>query len=379
MNVLAGRTTSDDLDLKHNYNLELISSQSHRNQHTRNMSVSTITSALSSLDTAEIAQSEPTCPGTWIKWSPGSIWTSYPYFQHEVCNVGWRPIAWSAERQEICLRAQNCKLDASDVDGGPCNACRWVEHSARFRQCIERAEHAQKHTPWAYLTAEQLHALMKKMVDKIKRLETQVTFFICPMSVITRINGIDKLANEKRRNKVLLKKLDDGKRILMLLASEDVVGLSRLLTVALNRGTSITAILDLLHRAIEGLYSPRGGFTTRQLDVSFLTEALGGSRLLYALQKALGLASSSTVRRHHKIPRLLPSIGEPSSDEINANISAFLDPNVKPPPPLLPSGARPGNVAMIDDISLESKCRYCGRRDAVMGLCPNIPVMLILA
>ena len=155
----------------------------------------------------------------------------------------------------------------------------------------------------------------------------------------------------------------------MMLSSNDVAGLRRLLGAAHRRGASPTKICSLLERAIAGLYRPRGGFVKRDFDIAFLVKAIGGPRLLYALGKSHGLASWRTVGRHIKIPRLIPSIGIPSADEINHNISSFFNPDVKPPLDCPPSGCLPGNVMMFDGIALEARCRYCPERDKILGLC----------
>ena len=72
-------------------------------------------------------------------------------------------------------------------------------------------------------------------------------------------------------------------------------------------------------------------------------KAIGGPRLLYALSKSHGFASWRTVKRHIKIPKLIPSVGIPSADEINCNISLFFDPDVKPPLDNPLNGCLPGN------------------------------------
>lgn len=151
----------------------------------------------------------------------------------------------------------------------------------------------------------------------------------------------------------------------MLIGSKDIAGLRRLITTALKRGTSPKAIVEILERALANLYSSRGGFTKRDLDISFLVKAIGGPRLLYALQKSHGLASVSTVHRRNKIPQLLASVGEPSPNEFNANLSTFLHPSIKPPPKsnLLP------NIIMVDGVALDTKCRYCTKRNIILGLC----------
>jgi hypothetical protein len=145
----------------------------------------------------------------------------------------------------------------------------------------------------------------------------------------------------------------------MMLSSNDVAGLHRLLGAAHRRGASPAKICSLLKHAVAGLYRPQGGFVKCDLDIAFLVKAISGPRLLYALGKSHGLASWRTVKHHIKIPKLLPSVGIPSTDEINHNISSFFDPDVKPPLDCPPSRYLPGNVMMFDGIALETRCHYC--------------------
>lgn len=154
-----------------------------------------------------------------------------------------------------------------------------------------------------------------------------------------------------------------------MLATNDIPGLRRILTVMARRGASPNALIAILERARDGLYTARGGFNKRDMDLSFLVKSIGGPKLLYALQKSHGLASVSTVKRNNRIPRLVSSIGVPTMEEINANIHSFFDPDIKPPPVQRPGIALPGNILMIDGVALETKCRYCPIRDSILGLC----------
>ena len=97
-------------------------------------------------------------------------------------------------------------------------------------------------------------------------------------------------------------------------------------------------------------------------------KAIGGPRLLYALQKSYGFPLEPTICRRQKIPHLLSAISTPSKEENDQNISTFLNPAIKPPP-LLVNGVIPGNVVMFDGVALEEKCRYCPERNQIMGLC----------
>ncbi|KAJ6603661.1 hypothetical protein B0H10DRAFT_2315727 [Mycena sp. CBHHK59/15] len=155
----------------------------------------------------------------------------------------------------------------------------------------------------------------------------------------------------------------------MLLASDDVPGLRRILVAALKRGASPQVIYSLLERAIAGLFTARGGFTDRDLDIAFLVKSIGGPRLLYALQKSHGLASRSTVMHSQTIPRLQASIGIPTQEEINVNISTLLNPLIKPPPANLGHDKQVGHAVLFDGVALETKCRYCPQRNAILGIC----------
>ena len=107
---------------------------------------------------------------------------------------------------------------------------------------------------------------------------------------------------------------------MMLIASQEVAGLRRLIAAALRGGHSAQAIVTLIQRSIDGLYTPRGGFSNQDLDIAFLVKAIGGQRLLYALQKSHGLASETIIQHKLQIPRLLPSIGEPTPDDLIKNL-----------------------------------------------------------
>ncbi|KAF8150850.1 hypothetical protein B0H34DRAFT_785029 [Crassisporium funariophilum] len=97
-------------------------------------------------------------------------------------------------------------------------------------------------------------------------------------------------------------------------------------------------------------YQKNGGNNQKSANTS--------PQLLYSLNKSHGFASTMTVQQCTQIPRLLPSMGIPSAEEMRKNMTSFLEPSVKPPPPQSPSGKIPGNILMFDGVALESKCHY---------------------
>ena len=102
--------------------------------------------------------------------------------------------------------------------------------------------------------------------------------------------------------------------------------------------------------------------------ISLLVKSIGGPWLLYVLQKSQGFASWRTVGWPYRIPRLLPSIGIPSANEINNNIASFFDLSAKPQPTPTQNGCLLGNIVMIDGIALETRYHYCHKHNSILGL-----------
>jgi hypothetical protein len=116
-----------------------------------------------------------------------------------------------------------------------------------------------------------------------------------------------QLKNDKRKLVRLQKRVHDHQRILMLLSQNKIAGVSHLLATALQKGVSLEIIGMRLQLAISGSYSPHSGWSDREYDIAFLVKAIGGPRLLYAMQQAEGYPSLSTLRRRKPIPELVVS------------------------------------------------------------------------
>jgi hypothetical protein len=164
------------------------------------------------------------------------------------------------------------------------------------------------------------------------------------------------------------KELTDFKRLVMLLGSQDVPGLRRIMAGIVKRQNSPDATLNLLERAISSSYSPRGNFSRRDIDLAFYVKSLGGPQLLFAMEKACGYASVSTVRRQANVPFVLASSEIPSLAEIHTNILSQLAPSVRPPLEMSAGwSSLPGNSIMFDDVGVDPKVRYCVKRDLMLG------------
>ncbi|KIM86980.1 hypothetical protein PILCRDRAFT_4223 [Piloderma croceum F 1598] len=306
------------------------------------------TSFISLLTNSVITETFP-CPGVNVPWAPGSIWATYPYQLHATDSIGWKPVSFIEDTNSISIHADNC-AGSSTNKKLPCRSCESLPQSLKFSDFIGQATEASKFTNCDYLDSQQLKALLEKLSDTCCELQK-------------------KLSNAKSHAAITGRKIADHKWILMLLSPNDIAGLHHLLATALRQGASALTICGILDCAISGLYSPQSGFIKHDLDIALLVKSIGGPCLLYSLQKSQGFASWKTVGCHHNIPRLLPSIGIPSADEISSNISSFFDLSAKPQPTSAQNGFLPGNIVTVDEIALETRCRYCPKHDSILGLC----------
>ena len=139
--------------------------------------------------------------------------------------------------------------------------------------------------------------------------------------------------------------------------------MSQVLHVALKNGSSPTAIISKFCLALENKYTPHPGIDERALDLGYLVKAIGGPRLLFALNRSLALPSYRTIGRHRKVPQLIPAVLAPSADEATTTISTFF--NTQERPLTTPAG----HSILIDGVALEERCRFLRASNSIVGLC----------
>lgn len=145
-------------------------------------------------------------------------------------------------------------------------------------------------------------------------------------------------------------------------ADGNVPRMQRLVQVALKQGLSAEAIIERIALALQGLYTVKS-FTEGEVDLTKLIRVFGGNRAVYALAKALGLPSNSTVYKLAQTPPVLPSPAAPKASEILANIRTFFGAETE-------NGCRPKALhqAQIDGIHLAQRVRYHKRSNTMLGL-----------
>ncbi|THH26610.1 hypothetical protein EUX98_g7582 [Antrodiella citrinella] len=114
----------------------------------------------------------PKCQGILVRWSAGSVWADYPYLQHEERTWPWVPIGWENENW-LRLRATACK-NWAEGDEDNCVSCRAVPSSRQYMNFLSRAKDGvRSHTPWAYLTGNQMKAMLGKLTTDFRQLSVK--------------------------------------------------------------------------------------------------------------------------------------------------------------------------------------------------------------
>jgi len=166
-----------------------------------------------------------------------------------------------------------------------------------------------------------------------------------------------------KRIQQLTRKLDDYERLCYHISISDYKNVNLVLRASIKNGSSPSTMVAKLQLAIEREYTPRPGVDEQALDVGYLVKAIGGPRLLFALNRFFSLPSYRTIGRHRTVPQLIPSILSPTYLEISKNISTFFDPKERPVPSIA------GHSLLIDGVALEEKCRWLRSTNSVIGLC----------
>ena len=157
----------------------------------------------------------------------------------------------------------------------------------------------------------------------------------------------------------LRKPMDAHKKLVLLLSKHDIPRVRQLINVQVRDGRSISRILKLVERAINGTYSARdyGGL---DLDRAELCKLIGGSRLLFAMGKSSGFASGTTLKRRRPLPNFIISWDSNVYDEtVHENMTNFVVSRVEP--------TRSAQTLMIDDLNMEARLRPSEYHSHVLG------------
>jgi hypothetical protein len=156
--------------------------------------------------------------------------------------------------------------------------------------------------------------------------------------------------------------MSDQKRLVMALSTCDVPRLSTLLRVAAKQRVGPNEMIRRIREAADTLrgYNVKS-FSVTEKKLMRCMKRVAGRKGVYAMSKALGLPSASTIRASKPL-RLLPSVAAPKAAEIGTNIF-FGDTSVNA------SFRNAGHSLMIDGVHLSQRACWHRPTNQIIGLC----------
>lgn len=92
----------------------------------------------------------------------------------------------------------------------------------------------------------------------------------------------------------ICKALSLHKKLLVRLSTDEISNVRQLLAQALQKGSSPSAIISKVQRALEGKFHSRS-YSDTQVDLAILVLRIGGQSLLHAMHKGAGLPGITFV------------------------------------------------------------------------------------
>jgi hypothetical protein len=141
--------------------------------------------------------------------------------------------------------------------------------------------------------------------------------------------------------------IDVHKQMLMALSSQHIPCIDQVLRVGFRHGAGIHSMLELIKKAAEGTYHPKGFDEEDDLQ-ALLFLHLGSAHVVDIAHHIFGTPSVSTIRTCTSIPQILASPSFPTQYEIEHNIAATFEGLLE----LLGQKSHHA-VIMFDEISIE--------------------------
>ncbi|KAJ8508387.1 hypothetical protein ONZ45_g9334 [Pleurotus djamor] len=286
------------------------------------------------------------CPGGLIDWGPGDIFTKFPW-QILARQDSGVTLAHAESRQGnglIYLRSTQCD-PTIDTGGEVCQLCAEIGSTKFLKRAEERArlEKTSDHLNTEYLTHAQAKTRLFEKAETILGLR-------------------QKLYQQDKSSIVLHRKLDDNKRFISALASGDVPRIQHLIASGIRNNKSVNTMYAELQSKIVTMRSSKQ-FNQTDLDLARLVQHLGGRKLLFALNKALGIPSVTVLARSsRRRSMLLPSVGSPTTSELQRNCEISFPRSTDTP-------RQRGYCLMIDGLAIRRGVRWLRSTNFLVGLC----------
>ena len=173
-----------------------------------------------------------------------------------------------------------------------------------------------------------------------------------------RLNDMRKLAGKEGVIEV-------HKQMLLALSTQRIPRIDRVLRVGFRNGAGIHTMLNLIKKAGEGTYHPKGFDEEEDLQ-ALLFLCLGGSRIADIAHRVFGTPSVSTIRSRTTVPLILPSPSFPTHHEVLKNIASTFE-------GILDMMGASRNllhgILMFDELAIEKRPRWDDKSNKFLSVC----------
>ena len=226
---------------------------------------------------------------------------SYPFTLHMLMSLPWD---YGTRKGAFVLMSHLC-LGKAEVNGH-CQVCDNLRNNENLKKIIVR------YTNGIYENTQLVYHGIARLIDVVhcKTSTIDVLHLHC-------LNDVRKLVGHEGT-------IDVHKQMLMALSMQHIPHIDYVLRVVFKHGNGIHSMLELIKRAAEGTYHPKGFDEEDNLQV-LLFLWLGGARVVNITHCIFGTPSVSVIHTYTTIPQILPSPAFPTCFEIEHNIAACFE------------------------------------------------------
>jgi len=283
------------------------------------------------------------CAGYQLSFPKGQqAHTSYPFALHTVMSLPWN---YGICKGAFVLTSHLC-LGKAEANGC-CKACDSLGKNENLKKIIVR------YTNGIYENTQLVYHGIAGLIDVVYQKTSTINGLR-----LHHLNDAKKLVGHKGV-------IDVHKQMLMVLSTQHIPRIDRVLRVAFNCGRGIHSMLELIKKAAEGTYHPKS-FDEEDNLQALLFLWLGGACVADITHCIFGTPSVSVIRTHTTIPQILPSPGFPTCSELEQNIAACFEGLLDI---LRMLGQNAHAVLMFDELAVEKWPRWDDKSNKVLRVC----------
>jgi hypothetical protein len=288
--------------------------------------------------------SKQTCPGIHIPFPAGTNpYTSYPFGLHQMHRLPWDIYIVG---QKMTIQSIHCRR-TTELEDGTCAACKSLHTHGILEGIQSRIECGiHKNTLLLY---QPIAGQVEINCWKTNQLDVMR---------FCRLTDSRKLVGRAAT-------LEDYKKFVMAVGEGGVNRVDALVRAGLKNKAGIKGLLQLLDKAIRGVYKPKN-FMEEEMLHGIVFLKLGGARIAEIAHRSLSTPGVSTLRRHTGTRPLRPSPSTPSLMEISHNIEVSFNQSGGTDGKTL---TNTGYVLMFDKLKVEQRPRWDDRTNKLVGIC----------